>query len=85
LAVLDLKQFETLPFGICLKDSLRLAKPTTGLRNYAIHTMTAGSTAIVRDLYRDGQLDGILSLDGGQGTIIGTTVMQALPFGVPKP
>jgi uncharacterized protein (UPF0261 family) len=29
-------------------------------------------------------LDGILSLGGGQGTIIGTTVMQALPFGVPK-
>jgi uncharacterized protein (UPF0261 family) len=53
-------------------------------KNYAIHTMTVGSTAIVRDLYRDGQLDGILSLGGGQGTIIGTTVMQALPFGVPK-
>lgn len=53
-------------------------------KNYAIHTMTVGSTAIVRDLYRDGQLDGILGLGGGQGTIIGTTVMQALPFGVPK-
>jgi len=53
-------------------------------KNYAIHTMTVGSAAIVKDLYRRGQLDGILALGGGQGTIIGTTVMQALPFGVPK-
>jgi uncharacterized protein (UPF0261 family) len=53
-------------------------------KNYAIHTMTVGSTTIVEELYREGQLDGILALGGGQGTIIGTTVMQALPFGVPK-
>jgi len=53
-------------------------------KNFAIHTMALGSTAIVKDLYREGQLDGILALGGGQGTIIGTTVMQALPFGVPK-
>jgi uncharacterized protein (UPF0261 family) len=53
-------------------------------KNYAIHTMTAGSTTIVENLFRNGQLDGILALGGGQGTIIGTTVMQALPFGVPK-
>ena len=53
-------------------------------KNYAIHTMTVGSIAVVKDLYREKQLDGILSLGGSQGTIIGTTVMQALPFGVPK-
>lgn len=53
-------------------------------KNNAIRTMTEGSTAIVRDLYRDGQLDGMLALGGGQGTIMATTVMQALPFGVPK-
>jgi uncharacterized protein (UPF0261 family) len=53
-------------------------------KNYAIHTMTVGSTVLVEKLYREGQLDGILALGGGQGTIIGTTVMQALPFGVPK-
>jgi uncharacterized protein (UPF0261 family) len=53
-------------------------------KNDAIRTMTEGSTAIVKDFIRIGQLDGILALGGGQGTIIGTTVMQALPFGVPK-
>ena len=53
-------------------------------KNYAIHTMTVGSTEIVKGLFRDGHLDGILALGGGQGTIMGTAVMQALPFGVPK-
>jgi uncharacterized protein (UPF0261 family) len=53
-------------------------------KNYAIHTMTVGAAATVRTLYQKGQLDGILALGGGQGTIIGTTVMQTLPFGVPK-
>jgi uncharacterized protein (UPF0261 family) len=28
-------------------------------KNNAIHTMTVGSTAIVKNLYRDGQMDGI--------------------------
>ena len=65
--------------GTTIEDILAKAD-----KNYAIHTMTVGSTAIVENLYRDGQLDGILALGGGQGTIIGTTVMQALPFGVPK-
>jgi uncharacterized protein (UPF0261 family) len=53
-------------------------------KNYAIHTMTVGSTAVVEKLFCGGKLDGILALGGGQGTIIGTTVMKALPFGVPK-
>ena len=53
-------------------------------KNYAIHIMTVGATALVDKLYQDKQMDGILGLGGGQGTIMGTRVMQALPFGVPK-
>jgi uncharacterized protein (UPF0261 family) len=53
-------------------------------KNYAIRTMTIGTTEIALKLYREGQLDGIIALGGVQGTMIGTTVMQALPFGVPK-
>jgi len=53
-------------------------------KNAAIQTMTAGSTAIVKRLHAAGRLDGILALGGGQGTVMGTAVMQALPFGVPK-
>ena len=53
-------------------------------KNLAIRRMTAGAVKIVSDLYLKGSLDGIISLGGIQGTVIGTTAMQALPFGVPK-
>jgi len=56
----------------------------TGDKNHAIGTMTRGVVQVTQNLHAKGELDGILSLGGVQGTVIGTTVMQALPFGVPK-
>jgi len=56
----------------------------TGDKNHAIRTMTRGAVKTVVGLHAQGNLDGIISLGGIQGTVIGTTVMQALPFGVPK-
>jgi uncharacterized protein (UPF0261 family) len=53
-------------------------------KNHAISTMTQGAVETARALFAQGKLDGIISLGGVQGTVIGTTVMQALPFGVPK-
>ena len=53
-------------------------------KNGAIKTMTAGSIAVAERLCREGEMDGILALGGGQGTVMGTSVMQALPFGIPK-
>ena len=53
-------------------------------KNYAVSTMTLGTTEIVLRLYREGKVDGMIALGGVQGTMIGTAVMQALPFGVPK-
>lgn len=53
-------------------------------KNFAIHTMAAGTTELVKKMFRDKMLDGVMSLGGGQGTIMGTRVMQSLPFGVPK-
>ena len=58
--------------------------PRQSNKNDAICTMTLGTTEIALCLYREGQLDGVIALGGVQGTMIGTTVMQALPFGVPK-
>ncbi len=55
-----------------------------GDKNYAIHAMTLGTKEIVLRLHRQGQLDGMIGLGGVQGTMIGTTAMQALPIGVPK-
>jgi uncharacterized protein (UPF0261 family) len=53
-------------------------------KNHPIRTMARGAALVASQLYRDGQLDGIISMGGIQGTVIGTTVMHALPFGVPK-
>ena len=53
-------------------------------KNHAIRTMTNGAVETAKALYTKGKLDGIISMGGVQGTFIGTTVMQALPFGVPK-
>jgi uncharacterized protein (UPF0261 family) len=53
-------------------------------KNHAIRTMAQGAVETARALYEKGNLDGIISMGGIQGTVIGTTVMQALPFGVPK-
>ena len=65
--------------GTTIKEILE-----TGDKNHAIGTMTQGAVAAARALFEKGDLDGIISMGGVQGTVIGTTVMQALPFGVPK-
>jgi uncharacterized protein (UPF0261 family) len=46
--------------------------------------MAAGLTAVVRRLYQEGRLDGILGMGGSGGTSIATAAMRALPVGVPK-
>lgn len=50
----------------------------------AIKTMMTGATALTESLYQRGRIDGVLSIGGAQGTIIGTSAMKALPIGVPK-
>ena len=46
--------------------------------------MAEGTTRICRDLYASGKMDGIISFGGTMGTNLGTKVMRALPFGLPK-
>jgi len=53
-------------------------------KNFAIRTMTMGAVEVAKKLHGQGKINGVISLGGIQGTFIGTTVMQALPFGVPK-
>ena len=50
----------------------------------AIGTMIRGAAALARGLHDRGEIHGVLSIGGAQGTIIGTTVMRGLPVGVPK-
>ena len=53
-------------------------------KDEAMKTMAAGLAAVVRKLYDDGHLDGIIGMGGSGGTSIATTGMRALPVGVPK-
>jgi uncharacterized protein (UPF0261 family) len=53
-------------------------------RKFAIDMMALGASRIVRRLYEEGNLEGIISIGGGQGTYISSTAMKELPFGIPK-
>lgn len=46
--------------------------------------MIKGAIAKAQELLECGRLDGIISLGGASGTTMATTVMKALPFGIPK-
>jgi uncharacterized protein (UPF0261 family) len=53
-------------------------------KDEAMRTMAAGVAVVVRRLYEEGRLDGILGMGGGGGTSIATAGMRVLPVGVPK-
>ncbi len=55
-----------------------------GNKGEAIKAMMNGAVALTESLYREGKIDGVLSVGGAQGTIIGTSAMRSLPLGVPK-
>ena len=50
----------------------------------AMKVMASGLAEVVRKLYEDGKLDGIIGMGGSGGTSIATTAMRTLPVGVPK-
>jgi uncharacterized protein (UPF0261 family) len=53
-------------------------------KNAAIKTMTSGVKKVVMDLYSKGEVQGVISLGGVQGTVLATKAMKSLPVGVPK-
>lgn len=53
-------------------------------KDEAMQVMAAGLAVVVRRLYDEGKLHGILSMGGSGGTSIATAAMRALPVGVPK-
>ena len=50
----------------------------------ALAVMTNGAIVCARDIYRQGQIMGIIGLGGSMGTTLGTAVMRSLPVGFPK-
>ena len=53
-------------------------------KDEAMAGMAAGLAVVVRRLYDQGRLDGIVSMGGSGGTSIAAAAMRALPVGVPK-
>jgi uncharacterized protein (UPF0261 family) len=53
-------------------------------RGPAVAAMTRGATELIRRLYAEGSLNGILGVGGSGGSSIVAAAMQALPVGVPK-
>lgn len=53
-------------------------------KDEAMRTMAKGLAVVVRQLYDEGKLDGVLGMGGSGGTSIATTAMRTLPVGVPK-
>jgi len=46
--------------------------------------MIKGAIVKAQELLDAGRIDGVISLGGASGTTMATTVMKALPFGIPK-
>jgi uncharacterized protein (UPF0261 family) len=53
-------------------------------RGTAVGIMAEGGTRVVRRLFEDGKVDGIIGLGGTGGTTMVTRAMRDLPFGLPK-
>jgi uncharacterized protein (UPF0261 family) len=53
-------------------------------RDTATNNQIAGAAAIVDDLLRQGRVHGIIGIGGGTATLVATSVMKRLPFGLPK-
>ncbi|WP_196037143.1 Tm-1-like ATP-binding domain-containing protein [Anaerotruncus colihominis] len=54
------------------------------VRSEASSYMVRGLKAVIRQLYADGQLDGIVAIGGSGGTTMASAAMHELPLGVPK-
>ncbi len=55
-----------------------------GDRGAAIKAMAEGAAQIARQLFAEGQFDGVIGMGGSGGSTVVTAAMRALPVGVPK-
>jgi uncharacterized protein (UPF0261 family) len=53
-------------------------------RDEAIQAVISAARELVREMYSDGRISGMISAGGGTGTYIATSIMKVLPLGVPK-
>lgn len=55
-----------------------------GSRGAAVEIMEVGLARLVRELYDEGALDGLLCFGGAEGGLMGAAAAHALPLGIPK-
>jgi uncharacterized protein (UPF0261 family) len=53
-------------------------------RDAATNNQIRGAAAIVEDLRRAGRVHGVIGIGGGTATLVATSIMKQLPFGMPK-
>ena len=53
-------------------------------RTRITNIMMAGGSRIAADLLAEGRLAGVIAMGGSTGSLMGTEIMRALPFGIPK-
>jgi uncharacterized protein (UPF0261 family) len=76
----DVQAYEVAQAGGGSLEQLRETKD----RGEAMKVMVAGAPKIVKSLYDDRKIDGIIGMGGTGGTAVVTSAMRALPVGVPK-
>ena len=53
-------------------------------RTRVTNTLMAGGSRLAVELLGEGELDGVIALGGSTGSLMGSEIMRALPFGIPK-
>jgi uncharacterized protein (UPF0261 family) len=57
---------------------------TIGTRGAAVERMIHGVERVTLDLLADGRIDGLISLGGAEGAVLGAAAAKVLPVGFPK-
>lgn len=76
----DIEAYEVAQAGGGSLEQLREGKD----RGEAMKVMVAGTPAIIKSLYDDRMINGIIGMGGTGGTAVTTSAMRALPIGIPK-
>jgi uncharacterized protein (UPF0261 family) len=61
-----------------------MTPPSTGDRGQAVAWAAEAVARVIGDLHAAGRVDGVFGLGGSAGTVIATSAMRVLPFGLPK-
>jgi uncharacterized protein (UPF0261 family) len=76
----DISREEAARYGNTTIEALRNA----GSRGKAVEGMRDALQILTLELYRQGNLDAIVSMGGAEGAVMGAAAMMVLPVGVPK-